>query len=136
MVKRRVVKKTEDYIMEEIKICPFCKEHDIIISNGMYHCPSCGRGFTDDDAEHELIRQKISCVCSGEEATEDNPIIIENGTIFQDEEGIVWINANGDAEPTEIDMLTTSELQDIINWLEENYGNVVGTEYFWVYYKN
>ena len=120
----------------EDKICPFCKEHDIIISNDAYHCPSCGRDFTDDDAGHELLRQKISCVCSGEEATEDNPIIIENGTIFQDEEGIVWINANGDAEPTEIDVLTTSELQGIINWLEENYGNVVGTEYFWAYYKN
>ena len=135
--------------MKEIQVCPFCKEHDVIISNDgtFYHCNSCDSDFTEDDYEHELLRQKIACVCSSEKATEDEPIdCVKDGAlltigddeaqglselektrvigVFQDSEGIVWVNIEGIDEPQEVDMLSTSDLQNILNWLEENYGYV------------
>lgn len=124
--------------MEEIKVCPFCKENDVIISNDTYHCNSCDRDFDEDDYNHEILRQKISCVCSGEYATEDSPIIVDNGTmikIFQDEEGILWA-VEDNKEPIEVDTLETSTLQEIFDFLEKKYGVVVATDFFWAYYKN
>ena len=144
--------------MKEIQVCPFCKEHDVIISNDgtFYHCNSCDCDFDEDGYEHELLRQQIRCVCSGEEATEEKPIdctkdgalltIGDDETqglsdlekprvtgVFQDFEGIVWVNIEGVNEPQEADMLSTSDLQNILDWLEENYGSVTATDFCWVY---
>ena len=144
--------------MKEIQVCPFCKEHDVIISNDgtFYHCNSCDCDFDEDGYEHELLRQQISCVCSGEDATEENPIdCTKDGAlltigddeaqglsdldkprvmgVFQDSEGIVWVNIEGVNEPQEADMLSTSDLQNILDWLEENYGSVTATDFCWVY---
>ena len=143
--------------MEEIKVCPYCKEHDVVKNGKSYHCNSCDSDFTENDFIHEILRQKISCVCGGEEATEENPIdctiggemlVIEGEAqglstlemsrvvgLFQDYEGIVWVNIEAYNEPIEVDSLATSDLQAIFDWLEENYGNVVATDYFWAYYK-
>lgn len=136
--------------MKVIMTCPFCgEEHCVVIDGNNYHCTSCEYDFTEDDYEHELLRQKISCVCSGEEATEEKPIdCTKDGAlltigddeaqglgdlekprvmgVFQDFDGVVWVNIEGVDEPQEADMLSTSDLQNILNWLEENYGYVVG----------
>ena len=138
--------------MKVIMTCPFCgEEHCVVIDGNNYHCTSCEYDFTEDDYEHELLRQKIGCVCSGEEATEEKPIdcakdgalltIGDDGAqglseldkprvmgVFQDSEGIVWVNIEGIDEPQEVDMLSTSDLQNILNWLEENYGVVTLAE--------
>lgn len=141
-------------IMEYIEICPFCKEHKVVISNDntFYHCNGCETDFTEDDVEHELLRQQISCVCSGEEATEEKPIdctkdgtmlIIGNSeaqglselekpqvtSVFQDYDGIVWVNIYGSNEPIEVDDLDTLDLQNILDYLQENYGYVTATDY-------
>lgn len=144
--------------MKEIKFCPYCKEHEVVISSDgtYYHCNSCESDFDEDEFEHELLRQQISCVCSGEEATEEKPIdctkdgaLLTIGSeeaqglselekprvigVFQDFEGIVWVNIEGIDEPQEADMLSTSDLQTILDWLEENYGVVTSTDFCWVY---
>lgn len=143
--------------MKVIMTCPFCHEqHCVTIEGDGYHCTSCEYDFTEDDYEHELLRQQISCVCSGEEATEEKPIdctknnaILTIGSeeaqgiselekpqvtsVFQDYEGIVWVNIEGNNEPVEADGLTTSDLQSILDYLEENYGIVTATDLCWVY---
>lgn len=143
--------------MKVIMSCPFCNEqHCVTIDGDGYHCTSCEFDFTEDDCDHELLRQQISCVCSGEEATEEAPIdCTKDGAlltigddesqglsdlektrvvgVFQDFEGVVWVNIEGIDEPQEADMLSTSDLQTILDWLEENYGVVTPTEFMWVY---
>ena len=113
--------------------CPFCKEHNLAVStneNGetIYHCNECESDFTEDDFKHEIYRQRISCICGGEEATEESPIDCTNQStilvlgedeamgistlqmphvtsVFQDYEGIVWVNIEGSDEPMEADVL-------------------------------
>lgn len=144
--------------------CPYCKEHNLIETtneNGetVYHCNECECDFTEDDFKHEIYRQRISCICGGEEAEEENPIncvLTENSwgiligeeeaqglctnqmphvtEVFQDSEGIVWVNIEGYDEPMEADMLDTSDLKSIDEWLEENYGDVIATDFCYCYY--
>ena len=127
--------------MKVIMKCPFCgEEHCVTIEGNGYHCTSCEYDFTEDEYKHELLRQQISSVCEGENATEENPIdCTKDGemliigeddaqglsdlekpqvkSVFQDCEGIVWVNIIGCKEATEADDLTTSDLETIINWL-------------------
>lgn len=150
--------------MENIENCPYCKGHNLVVStneNGetTYHCKECERDFTEDDFKHEIYRQRISCICSGEEATEENPIncvLDENSwgiligedeamglstlqmphvtSVFQDNEGVVWVNILGYSRLMEADDLDTSDLKNIDEWLEENYGSVTATDYLYVYH--
>lgn len=131
--------------MKTINYCPFCGSddlYDLIEEPGTIYCAECGASLDKDTIEHEELRQKISCVCSGEYATEDNPIDCEKGSmmltighaeamglselqmpevqkIFQDPEGIIWVRIRGEFEPRELDTLDTSDLTDIVKWLEE-----------------
>ena len=100
--------------MKEKMICPFCGGENCVIQvDPGYHCTTCEYDFTDDDIRHEELRQKISCVCSSNYATENRPIDCTKGSmltigddeamglseldkpqvtgIFHDPEGIVWI---------------------------------------------
>lgn len=111
------------------------------------------------ELEHERLRQMISCVCSGEYATEENPLdCTKNNTmltigedeaqglssleqpqvtsVFQDQEGIVWVNIYGCNEPMETDDLTNNDLKCIVDYLTENFGNIIDNNGFWVYEKN
>lgn len=124
-------------------VCPFCGDENCVIQvDPGYHCTTCEYDFTDDDIRHEELRQKISCVCSGNYATEDHPIDCTKGSmltigddeamglseldkpqvtgIFHDPEGIVWITMYGDPNPKEIDNLTTSDLAKILDWLGDS----------------
>lgn len=124
-------------------VCPFCGGENCVIQvDPGYHCTTCEYDFTDDDIRHEELRQKISCVCSGNYATEDRPIDCTKGLmltigddeamglseldkpqvtgIFHDPEGIVWITMYGDPDPKEIDDLTTSDLAKILDWLGDS----------------
>ena len=130
--------------MKEIKVCPFCGEEEtIVVSGNSYHCNCCERNFTIDDFKHEILRQKISSICSAEFATEENPIscvsddvmelhiegIDEEAqglsesekpqvtNIFLDGEGIVWATIDGDV--IDIDDLLTISLEEILEWLED-----------------
>jgi hypothetical protein len=140
--------------------CPYCKEHNLVVStneNGetIYHCNECECDFTEDDFKHEIYRQRISCVCGGEESEEENPIDCTIGTMLiigEDEaqglsdlekprvigvfeiDGVVWVNIEGYDEPMEADMLDTSDLKAIDEWLEENYGDVIATDFCYCYY--
>ena len=143
--------------------CPFCKEHNLVETTSTdgettYHCNECERDFTLDDFRHEIYRQRISCICSGEEATEENPIDCTSESswgiligedeafglstlqmphvtsVFQDDEGRVWVTVMGCDELVEADMLDTSDLKNIDEWLEEYYGNVVATDFCYVYH--
>ena len=93
---------------------------------------------------HEILRRKISAICSQYFATEENPIICDKEgsmlltighdeamglselelpqvtQIFQDQEGILWLKLYGESEPREIDDLSVSDLKDILEWMEEN----------------
>ena len=125
--------------MKVIAECPFCGGvHCIVETSEGYHCTTCEYDFSEDDLQHELLRKKISCVCSGENATEENPIkcdVIIGGdeaqglrelekpqvtSVFQDHDGIVWVNIYGSNEPIEADMLSTLDLQNILDYLQEN----------------
>lgn len=129
--------------MKEKMICPFCGGENCVIQvDPGYHCTTCEYDFTDDDIRHEELRQKISCACSGNYATEDRPIDCTKGSmltigddeamglseldkpqvtgIFHDPEGIVWITMYGDPDPKEIDDLTTSDLAKILDWLGDS----------------
>ena len=90
-------------------------------------------------SKHEKLRRKISSVCSALYATEKSPIkcdmmltighdeamglseleLPQVTEIFHDHEAIVWVKILGADEPRELDELTTSDLEDILNWLEE-----------------
>lgn len=130
-------------------VCPFCwgrvetsrdKE-----DNAIYTCSECNRVFNDDDFKHELLRQRISSVCSAFMADENNPLscILEDAmelhiegvdeaaqglreaekplvsNIFEDSTNVVWATIDG--EIIEIDRLLTESLEEILEWLEENY---------------
>jgi hypothetical protein len=139
--------------MKEIKVCPFCgAENTVIISNDktFYHCNNCETDFTEDDLVHEILRQRISSICSDEEATEDHPLDCTKGktmlvigddeamglseldkpqviNVFNDYEAIVWVTLYGYNEPIELDSLSTSDLKNILEWLETEYSyNTVG----------
>lgn len=124
-------------------VCPFCGGENCVIQvDPGYHCTTCEYDFTDDDIRHEELRQKISCACSGNYATEYHPIDCTKGSmltigddeamglseldkpqvtgIFHDPEGIVWITMYGDPDPKEIDDLTTSDLAKILDWLGDS----------------
>ena len=93
---------------------------------------------------HEELRRAVSAYCSAHYASEENPIIC-NGEgsemltighddamglselelpqvteIFHDHEAIVWVKILGESEPRELDDLSTSDLEDILSWLENN----------------
>ncbi len=94
-------------------------------------------------SKHEKLRRKISSVCSALYATEKSPIKCDGEEymmltighdeamglselelpqvteIFHDHEAIVWVRLRGESEPRELDELSTSDLGDILNWLEE-----------------
>ena len=68
--------------MKAIKTCPFCGCERVVIDHEddrqyYYHCPECEYDFSDEDAEHEQLRQQVSAYCSREMATEDNPIVCD-----------------------------------------------------------
>jgi len=98
--------------------CPYCGSENITIqATDLLECNDCKELFTHEDVEHNILRDKISSICSAFEATEDNPIncIREDAmelhiegiteaaqglsesekpqvsTVFHDPEGIVWI---------------------------------------------
>lgn len=94
--------------------------------------------------EHELLRQKISAICSAVYATEEHPIDcsgfdtelhvdlyeVAQGlsemmkpqllSVFQDSEGIVWITTDFSDEPIELDDILTDSIKEILMYLEEN----------------
>ncbi len=100
-------------------------------------------------SKHEKLRRKISSFCSALYATEENPIKCDNDKyvmltighdeamglselelpqvteIFHDHEAIVWVRILGEDEPIELDELTTSDLEDILKWFEEELNIVI-----------
>ena len=94
-------------------------------------------------SKHEKLRRKISSFCSALYATEKNPINCERENcmmltighdeamglselelpqvteIFHDNEAIVWVKMLGEDEPRELDDLTTSDLEDIVEWFKD-----------------
>ena len=136
--------------MKAIKTCPFCGCERVVIDHEddyqyYYHCPECEYDFSDEDAEHEQLRQQVAGYCSREMATEDNPIVCVRDdamelhiegideaaqglsesekpmvkTIFADPEGIVWITIDFYDEPIELDSILTDSIREILQWLEE-----------------
>ena len=114
------------------------------VGDDLYHCHECDREFTDDDAEREVLRQRISAICSANYTTEDRPIncaspdamelhidgIDEQAqglcealkpqvtAIYHDWEGIVWATIDG--KQVDISEITvTDSLREILKWLEE-----------------
>lgn len=104
--------------MEANVVCPFCGSRNVDVwATDLFECNDCKECFGYDDMEHELLRQKISSICSALEATEGSPIrcVREDAaelridgideetqglaevckpqvsTLFQDSEGIVWL---------------------------------------------
>ena len=93
---------------------------------------------------HEDLRRLISAFCSAFYASETNPIncnvegcdLLTIGHddamglselempqiegIFHDCEAIVWVVLVGNDEPMEVDDLSTSDLENILAWLENN----------------
>ena len=129
--------------MEKIDICPFCASEQVIKNNGTYYCSECEREFTKDDVEFEFIRHQVSAILSDEDATEGNPIGCDNYNdylvigddeamglselekphitqIFQDCEGIIWVEIEGTSDFTEFDDLSLSDARTILLWLKEN----------------
>lgn len=129
--------------MEKIDICPFCASEQVIENNGTYYCAECEREFTKDDVEFEFIRHQVSAILSDEDATEGNPIGCDNYNdylvigddesqglsesekahitqIFQDCEGIIWVEIEGTSDFTEFDDLSLSDARNILLWLKEN----------------
>lgn len=99
-----------------------------------------------DPQEHENLRQKISSLCSayGAEHGEGTPIDCTVGStdliigedesqglsdaekphvtsVFQDQEGILWITIGDYKDPLELDNLSTSDLKTILEWIEKEY---------------
>ena len=94
-------------------------------------------------SKHEQLRRKISSFCSALYATEESPIkcdveghimltighneamglseleLPQVTEIFHDNEAIVWVRILGEDEPTELDKLPTSDLEDIVTWFNE-----------------
>ena len=94
--------------------------------------------------EHELLRQKISAICSAVYATEEHPIDcsgfdtelhidldeVAQGlsemmkpqllSVFQDSEGIVWITTDFSDDSIELDDILTDSIKEILMYLEEN----------------
>ena len=135
--------------MKKIKSCPFCGADGKNVlhyksKKGFYVCNECGSIFNEEDIEHELLRQKVSAICSREYATEDNPIVCDDDNhmelhidlyevsqglsemekpmvknIFQDEEGIVWLTIDFEDEPIELDSILTDSIREVLQWLEE-----------------
>ena len=137
------------------KNCPFCGVENsvsMVAHNGetaLYHCHCCKRDFTDDDYDHEIMRQKVSAFCSGVMATEDNPIdctadnlmechisgIDEEAQglcerekplvtkIYHDFDAVVWIEVEHYGE-MELDSLITASIRDILYWLESEYDSI------------
>lgn len=92
-------------------------------------------------SKHEILRRKISSICSALYATEKNPIncnkddcfmltighdkavglseleLPQVTEIFHDNEAIVWVKILGEDEPRELDELEASDLKDILDWL-------------------
>ena len=129
--------------MEKIDICPFCASEQVIENNGTYYCAECEREFTKDDVEFEFIRHQVSAILSDDDATEGNPIGCDNYNdylvigddesqglsesekahitqIFQDCEGIIWVEIEGTSDFTEFDDLSLSDARNILLWLKEN----------------
>ena len=132
--------------MKKLKNCPFCGgTNSLIVTEDSYHCSTCNTDFSSEDIKHEILRQKISTVCSFFKATEVNPFNcvredeielhisgvdevaqglseslkpqVEN--IFQDSEGIVWITIDG--EVIELDNILTDSMVEILEWLKDVY---------------
>ena len=130
-----------------LEYCPFCGgTNSLIEKDYSYHCSTCNTDYSYEDIEHEILRQKISAVCSYFKATEENPLnciqedemelhisgvdevaqglseslkpLVEN--IFQDSEGIVWITVDG--EVMELDSILTDSMAEIFEWLKDVYG--------------
>lgn len=137
--------------MKLVKQCPFCGHERVVLERedeyqNYYHCPNCEYDFSDEDVEHELLRQKVSSICSAFEATEEHPIDCTRPeyselhiegfnepaqglseaekpqvlTIFQDPEGIVWFTSDFTEEPVELDSILTDSIREILMYLEEN----------------
>lgn len=129
-----------------LKYCLFCGgTNSLIVAEDTYHCNTCNTDFSFEDFEHEILRQKISAVCSFFKATEENPLNcvqedeielhisgvdevaqglseslkpqVEN--IFQDPEGVVWITIDG--EVIELDNILTDSMAEILEWLIDVY---------------
>lgn len=129
--------------MEKIDICPFCASEQIIENNGTYYCAECEREFTNDDVEFESILHQVSAILFNEDATEGNPIGCDNYNdylvigddeaqciselekphitqIFQDCEGIIWVEIEGTSDYTEFGDLSLSDARNILLWLKDN----------------
>ena len=135
--------------MKLVKQCPFCGHERVVLERededqNYYHCPECEYDFSDEDVEHELLRQKVSSICSALEAAEEHPIDCSNFdtelhidldevaqglsemekpqllSVFQDFEGIVWIITDFNNEPIELDDILTDSIREILVYLEEN----------------
>ena len=129
-----------------LKYCPFCNDtNSLIAAEDFYHCSTCDTDFSSEDVKHEILRQKISAVCSSFKATEENPIscVLEDEielhisgvdevaqglpealkpqveNIFQDPEGVVWITIDGEA--IELDNILTDSMSEILEWLKDVY---------------
>ena len=124
-------------------VCPFCGGTALVLKR-KYQCDECGE-FNEDELRHEELRKKISSACSGAYASEENPIDCTKGSmmlvigddeamglseldkpqvtgIFHDPEAIVWVTIDGYSEPMEVDSLSITDLEDIVNWLgDEGY---------------
>ena len=135
--------------MKAIKTCPFCGYERVVLERedehqNYYHCPDCEYDFSDEDVEHEVLRQQVSAYCSREMATENNPIVCDGEdnmelhidideasqglseaekpqvlTIFHDPEGIVWITTDFCDEPIELDNVLTDSIREILQWLKD-----------------
>lgn len=132
--------------MKILNNCPFCSDtNSLIVTEDSYHCSTCNTDFSSEDIRHEILRQKISAVCSFFKATEANPINcvqedemelhisgvdevaqglseflkpqVEN--IFQDSEGVVWTTIDG--EVIELDSILTDSMVEILEWIKDVY---------------
>ena len=132
--------------MKMLKYCPFCgATNSLIVAEDFYYCNTCNTDFSSEDVKHEILRQKISAVCSFFKATEENPLNcvlddemelhisgvdevaqglseflkpqVEN--LFQDPEGVVWVTIDG--EVIELDNILTDSMSEILEWLKDVY---------------
>lgn len=129
--------------MKKIEICPFCGYDKVIeLGGNTYECQNCEMQFTEQDAEFEDIRHKISAILTYNEATEEHPIDCTKGVmltigsedamglselekpqvtkIYHDQECKVWVSIYGDKDDTNFDDLTLTDAKDILAWLNEN----------------
>ena len=97
----------------------------------------------EDLSEHEILRRKVSAICSAVYATEEHPIDctgfdmelhvdlyeVSQGlresekpqvlSVFHDPECIVWIETDSDGI-IELDDILTDSIREILMYLEEN----------------